>query len=491
VGKPRGFLEIRRAKGESRPVAERVHDWRELDLAPPEAGLREQAARCMDCGVPFCMGGVAPEVKTGCPLGNLIPDFNDLVMRGRWDEASAELHSTNNFPEVTGRVCPAPCEGSCVLALGSIPNAVGGRVEPGAVTIKAVEREVADRAMADGSALEPQVSAVRSGRRVAVVGSGPAGLACAQQLARRGHDVTVFERDDRVGGLLRYGIPDFKLEKAGIDARVRQMREEGVVFRTGVRVGEDVAGETLRATHDAVVLCGGAMVARGLAVEGAALEGVVPAMVFLAQQNRRVAGDMVPDREAVLATGRRVVVLGGGDTGSDCVGTSVRQGAKSVTSLELMPRAPDERAAGNAWPAWPMVFRTSSSHEEGGQRDFGVMTKRVRGDAHGRVEALEVVRVEVTGGALREVPGSEHEIGCDLLLLAMGFVGSAREGLLGQLDVAMDARGNVVADDHATSVPGVFVAGDMRRGASLVVWAIAEGRRAAERVDGWLRGAKG
>jgi glutamate synthase (NADPH/NADH) small chain len=490
MGRPRGFLEIRRSKAEARPVAERVFDWRELDLAPAEPALREQAARCMDCGVPFCMGGVAPAVQTGCPLGNLIPDFNDLVMKGRWAEASAELHATNNFPEVTGRVCPAPCEGSCVLALASVP-AEGGRAAPGPVTIKAIEREVADRAMADGSALAPRVSAVRSGRRVAVVGSGPAGLACAQQLARRGHDVTVYERDDRVGGLLRYGIPDFKLEKAALDARVRQMTAEGVVFRTGVGVGEDVSGETLRAGHDAVVLCGGAMVPRALEAPGVALEGVVQAMVFLTQQNRRVAGDLVPDRDAVLATGRRVVVLGGGDTGSDCVGTALRQGARSVTSLELMPRPPDERAAGNAWPAWPMVFRTSSSHEEGGAREFGVMTKRVRADAHGRVEALEVVRVERRGEALVEVEGSGHDIPCELLLLAMGFVGSSREGLLSQLGVGLDGRGNVVADDHATTAPGVFVAGDMRRGASLVVWAIAEGRRAAERVDAWLERAPG
>lgn len=485
MGRPRGFLEIRRSKAEARPVAERIHDWREHDLPTADGAVREQAARCMDCGVPFCMGGVAPAMKTGCPLGNLIPDFNDLVMKGRWAEASAALHATNNLPEVTGRVCPAPCEASCVLALGSVP-AEGGRVAPGAVTIKSIEREIADRAMADGSALAPRVSAVRSGKRVAVVGSGPAGLACAQQLARRGHDVTVYERDDRVGGLLRYGIPDFKLEKSTLDARVRQMTAEGVAFRTGVRVGEDLSGETLRERHDAVVLCGGAMVARSLEVEGASLEGVVPAMDYLAQQNRRVAGDMVPDRDAVLATGRRVVVLGGGDTGSDCVGTALRQGARSVTSLELMPRLPDERAADNAWPAWPMVFRTSSSHEEGGQRDFGVMTRRVRADARGRVEALEVVRVERRGGALVEVEGSGHDIACELVLLAMGFVGSAREGLLAQLGVAVDARGNVAADDHATTVPGVFVAGDMRRGASLVVWAIAEGRRAAERVDGWL-----
>ena len=468
-------------------MAERVRDWRELDLSPAEPALREQAARCMDCGVPFCMGAVAPEVKTGCPLGNLIPDFNDLVMRGRWAEASAELHATNNLPEVTGRVCPAPCEGSCVLALPSIPQAgAAGRAAPGAVAIKSIEREIADRALADGSALVARVSAVHSGRRVAVVGSGPAGLACAQQLVRLGHDVTVYERDDRVGGLLRYGIPDFKLEKATLDARVKQMTAEGVVFRTGVRVGEDLSGETLRARHEAVVLCGGAMVARALEVPGAGAEGVVPAMVFLTQQNRRVAGDLVPDRAAVLATGRRVVVLGGGDTGSDCVGTALRQGARSVTSLELLPRPPEERAADNAWPAWPLVFRSSSSHEEGGQREFGVMTMRVRADAHGRVEALEVVRVERRHGVLVPVAGSEHELACDLLLLAMGFVGSAREGLLAQLGVALDGRGNVVADDHATTVPGVFVAGDMRRGASLVVWAIAEGRRAAERVDAWL-----
>jgi len=485
MGRPRGFLEIRRSKAESRPVAVRVHDWKELDLSPPEPAVREQAARCMDCGVPFCMGGVAPAVKTGCPLGNLIPDFNDLVMKGRWEEASAELHETNNFPEVTGRVCPAPCEGSCVLALGSIP-AEGGREAPGAVSIKLIEKEIADRAMAQGSALAPRLSVLRSGKRVAVVGSGPAGLACAQQLARLGHDVTVYERDDRVGGLLRYGIPDFKLEKASLDARVKQMSAEGVVFRTGVRVGEDLSGETLRGGCDAVVLCGGAMVPRALEVEGAGAEGVVQAMVYLTQQNRRVAGDMVPDRDAVLATGRRVVVLGGGDTGSDCVGTAIRQGARSVTSLELMPRLPGERAPGNAWPEWPWVFRTSSSHEEGGEREFGVLTKRVRTDAHGRVEALEVVRVERKRGVMTEVAGSEHEIACDLVLLAMGFVGSSREGLLTQLGVAMDGRGNVLADDHATSAPGVFVAGDMRRGASLVVWAIAEGRRAAERVDAWL-----
>jgi glutamate synthase (NADPH/NADH) small chain len=485
VGRPRGFLEIRRSKADARPVAERINDWREHDLPTTESALREQAARCMDCGVPFCMGSLAPAMKTGCPLGNLIPDFNDLVTKGRWAEASAALHATNNLPEVTGRVCPAPCEASCVLALGSVP-VEGGRAAPGAVTIKSIEREIADRALADGSALAPRVSAVRSGKRVAVVGSGPAGLACAQQLARRGHDVTVYERDDRVGGLLRYGIPDFKLEKSMLDARVRQMTAEGVVFRTSVRVGEDLSGETLRARHDAVVLCGGAMVARPLDVEGASLEGVVPAMVYLAQQNRRVADDLVPDRDAVLATGRRVVVLGGGDTGSDCVGTALRQGARSVTSLELMPRLPDERSSDNAWPSWPMVFRTSSSHEEGGQRDFGVMTKRVRADVQGRVEALEVVRVERRDGVLVEVEGSGHDLACELVLLAMGFVGSAREGLLAQLGVTVDARGNVAADDHATTVPGVFVAGDMRRGASLVVWAIAEGRRAAERVDGWL-----
>ncbi|MEZ4406897.1 MAG: glutamate synthase subunit beta [Polyangiales bacterium] len=335
---------------------------------------------------------------------------------------------------------------------------------------------------------------MRSGKSVGVIGSGPAGLACAQELARAGHDVTVYERDDRIGGLLRYGIPDFKLEKSVLDARLAQMEAEGVRFRAGVNAGVDLTGEQLRATHDALVLCGGAVVPRRLPVPGAEGEGVVPAMVFLTQQNRRVAGEVIDDREAVLATGRRVVVLGGGDTGSDCVGTSLRQGARSVTSLELMARPPELRGEGNPWPEWPMVFRTSSSHEEGGAREYGVLTKRVRRGAAGEVEALEVVEV-VRGpdGRFAEVEGTEREIPCELVLLAMGFTGSSREGLLAQLGVALDARDNVVSDDYATTVEGVFAAGDMRRGQSLVVWAIAEGRAAAARVDRWLmeRGATG
>ncbi|MBI2393625.1 MAG: glutamate synthase subunit beta [Deltaproteobacteria bacterium] len=479
MGKPRGFLEIRRSKADQRPIGERLNDFREFELPVPDALLREQAARCMDCGIPFC--------HHGCPLGNLIPDWNDHVLSGRWEEASIALHATNNFPEVTGRVCPAPCEASCVLNLETIPDQGdgSGRVQPGAVTIKQIEHQIADRAF-DDERIRPQRSPVRSGRKVAVVGSGPAGLAAAQQLGRKGHEVVVFEKDDRIGGLLRYGIPDFKLEKEVIDRRLDQLRAEGVSFRSRVHVGVDVTGDALKKQFDAIVLCGGAIVPRDLPVPGRELAGVHFAMEFLVQQNKRNAGDIVPEEGAILATGRKVVVLGGGDTGSDCVGTSLRQSAESVTSLELMPRPPDHRRDDNPWPQWPLIYRTSSSHEEGGQRDFGVMTKAVLGDDQGRVRALEVVRVELKGGKLVELPGSAHEIPCDLLLLAMGFVGSPRAGMLEQLGVEMDARGNVRTHEFATSVPGVFAAGDMSRGQSLVVWAIAEGRKAAERVDAWL-----
>ncbi len=477
MGRPRGFVEIQRVTAGKLPVTERLRDAREFELPMADAPLREQAARCMDCGIPFC--------HQGCPLGNLIPEWNDLVLAGRWDDAAASLHATNNFPEITGRVCPAPCEGSCVLDLAVVPGDEGARTSPGAVTIKQIERQIADRALDTGHVV-PRRAPVRSGRRAAVVGSGPAGLAAAQELARAGHDVTVFERDDRIGGLLRYGIPDFKLEKAIVDRRVAQLRDEGVQFRTGVEVGRDVSVESLRSAYGAVVLAGGAGVARDLVVEGRDLAGVHLAMALLAQHNRRVAGDVIAAEEEITAAGKHVVVLGGGDTGSDCVGTALRLGAASVTSLELLPRPPDARASTNPWPAWPVVFRTSSSHEEGGTREFGVMTRSVVGEG-GRVRGLEVVRCDLRDGVFHPVLGSERELPCDLLLLAMGFTGPRRTGLLDALGVALDARGNVAVDrDGATSVPGVFAAGDMARGASLVVWAIAEGRRAARAAAAWL-----
>ena len=467
MGKLRGFLEIDRQKPTSRPVEERLHDWREFVLPLAEPKLRDQGARCMDCGIPFC--------HDGCPLGNLIPDWNDHVYNGRFDAALRALHATNNFPEVTGRVCPAPCETSCVLNLEKEP-----------VTIKTIERAIIDRALERGP-LKPQRSPVRTGKRIVVVGSGPAGLAAAQQLARRGHDVTVLEKDDRIGGLLRYGIPDFKMEKTLIDRRMEQMAAEGVRFVTGVHCGVDVSGDELRAKYDAVVLCGGAMMPRDLPLPGRELGGVHFAMEFLTQQNRRVAGETIDDGE-ILAGGKRVVVLGGGDTGSDCVGTSLRQGAAHVLSLELLPRPPDDRAARNPWPQWPLVYRTSSSHEEGGERDFAVMTKRLVGES-GRIVAIEAVRIELRDLKVVELPGTELTIPCDLLLLAMGFTGPVKAGLLEQLGVALDARGNVAVSNGRTSVDGVFAAGDMSRGQSLVVWAIAEGRKVAAEIDTWLTGA--
>src|SRR5215831_4320500 len=464
MGKLRGFLEIKQQKPTPRPVHQRIKDYGELYHPMPAESVRAQASRCMDCGIPFC--------HSGCPLGNLIPDWNELVYSGHWEQALAALHSTNNFPEITGRICPAPCEASCVLSLEASP-----------VTIKSVERAIAARAIENGW-IQPQPPAVHTGRTVVVIGSGPAGLAAAQQLARKGHRVTVFEKADRIGGLLRYGIPDFKLDKEHLDRRVRQMEAEGVLFKTGVHAGVDVCGDELRARYDAVVLCGGAMRPRDLEVPGRSLPGVHFAMEFLTQQNRRVAGDLVPRDEEILATGKRVVVLGGGDTGSDCVGTCHRQGASSVTSFELLPRPPDERAPTNPWPAWPLIFRSSSSHDEGGTREFAVMTKRLLGIE--RVEALEGCRVSFSGGKLQEIPGTAFQLPCELVLLAMGFLGPVREGLLEQLGVRLDARGNVAVTHGHTSVPGVFAAGDMARGQSLVVWAIAEGRRVAKSVDGWL-----
>jgi glutamate synthase (NADPH/NADH) small chain len=474
----RGFLEVLRVKPPQRPAAERVHDFRETDLPFPEPDMRAQASRCMDCGVPFCHGG--------CPLGNLIPEWNDLVFAGRFAEAAAALHETNNFPEVTGRVCPAPCEASCVLAIDQSP-----------VTIKAIERGIADRGASlhpTGCELaergfRPRLAPARSGRRVVVVGSGPAGLATSQELARAGHEVTVFEKSDRIGGLLRYGIPDFKLDKALLDRRIEQLQAEGVTFRTGVCAGVDPTAAELRAGWDALVIAGGAGRPRDLEVPGRELAGVHFAMEYLTQQNRRVAGLEVPAAEAIVATGKRVVILGGGDTGSDCVGTAHRQGAAHVASLELFPAPPRERRPDNPWPAWPVVLRTSSSHEEGGERSFGVLTKLLRGEG-GRITALEAVRVELAAGSLRELPGTTFEVPCDLLLLAMGFAGPVWEGLLGDLGLAQGARGNVATQAGATNIPGVFAAGDVARGQSLVVWAIAEGRGVAKSVNRFLRGLR-
>ena len=474
MGDPKGFLKLGRSKAVYRPIDERIRHYKEFEEPVPAEELKAQASRCMDCGIPFC--------HQGCPLGNLIPEWNDLVYRGHMDDAVARLEETNNFPEFTGRVCPAPCEASCVLNIDNVP-----------VTIKAVERSIADHAISH-EMLVPKRAERRSGQRVAVIGSGPAGMAAAQQLARSGHDVTLYEKDDRIGGLLRYGIPDFKMEKHLIDRRMVQMEAEGVELRTSVDVGVDVTGDELRRRYDAIVLAGGARKPRDLPVPGRNLDGVHFAMDFLTQQNKRNAGDVVPEEGAILATKKRVVVIGGGDTGSDCVGTSVRHGATSVFQLEVMPKPPASRAVANPWPAWPLILRTSSSHEEGAERDWSVMTKAFHGE-NGKVTRIEAVRVELVGGQFKEIEGSNFDIPCDLVLLAMGFVGpekgsdkGAKLGILEQLGVALDARGNVaIGPDGATSVPGVFSAGDMSRGQSLVVWAIADGRRTAEGVERYLR----
>ncbi|HEY8088415.1 MAG TPA: glutamate synthase subunit beta [Polyangiaceae bacterium] len=469
MGDPKGFLKLSRVEEDERPIGERVNDWHELVVPADEARVRAQASRCMDCGIPFC--------HQGCPLGNLIPEWNELVHKGRADEAVRRLHATNNFPEVTGRVCPAPCESSCVLNI---------RDEP--VTIKTIERTIADHELSLGP-LVPEPARTRTGKRVAIVGSGPAGLAAAQQLARMGHDVVVFERDDRLGGLLRYGIPDFKMEKRILDARVVQMRAEGVTFRAGVAVGQDVRGEQLLHDFDATVLTMGSRAPRDLPIPGRELRGVHFAMEYLVQQNRRVAGDEVDAGRAILATGKRVVVIGGGDTGSDCVGTAVRQGAVSVAQLELMPKPALVRLPNNPWPEWPLILRTSTSQEEGAERDWAVSTRAFRGE-EGRVVSLEAQRAVLEGGKIKLLPATEQSVGCDLVLLAMGFVGPERHGVVEQLELALDARGNIRTDaGGATSVPGVFAGGDAARGQSLVVWAIADGRRIAAGVDAHLRRA--
>ncbi len=474
MAKVTGFLEFGRKDTPQRPVEERVRDWHEVQLDPSPEEVRTQAARCMDCGVPFC--------SVGCPLGNLIPDWNDLVYRDHWRDALTRLLSTNNFPEFTGLVCPAPCETACVLGINQPP-----------VTIKQVEWEIVRRGWEEGW-IAPVRPERRSGRSVAVIGSGPAGLAAAQQLSRAGHGVTLFEKNDRVGGLLRYGIPDFKLEKWIIDRRLEQLREEGVSFQTGVHVGVDLSVAELRRSFDAVLLCTGCEVPRDLPVPGRELRGTHFAMEFLAQSNRRVAGDRIPVEDEIVATGKHVVVLGGGDTGSDCVGTSHRQGAKSVTSIELLPRPPAGRDPSTPWPLWPLMYRSSSSHDEGGERAFAIATKRLSGEG-GRVTRLHAVRLgpgaadPATGRRpMEEVPGSEFEIPADLVLLAMGFVRPVQRGLLEGLGLRLDARGNVAADTRSftTSEPGVFAAGDCRRGQSLVVWALWEGREAARAVDQYL-----
>ena len=468
MGKVTGFMEITREMPARRPPTERINDWFEIYLPFPEDKIRAQGSRCMDCGVPFC--------HTGCPLTNIIPDWNDLVYRGRWKEAVRQLHATNNFPEFTGRICPAPCEAACVLGINEPP-----------VTIKQIEKTIIDRAFEEGY-IHPEPAAVRTGKRVAVVGSGPAGLAAAQQLARAGHDVTVFEKNDRIGGLLRYGIPNFKMEKHLIERRLEQMRAEGVRFQTSAHVGVTIPAADLQKEFDALLLAGGAEQPRNLNVPGRDLKGIHFAMEFLPQQNRRCEGDPVPDEGAILATGKRVVIIGGGDTGADCLGTSHRQKAAHITQFELLPKPPDERSPSTPWPLWPMQLRSESSHEEGGTRDWSLSTIRFTGDDDGNVKQLHAVRVGPPP-KFELQPGTELTMDVDLVLLAMGFLGPVPNGMIEQLGVNLDARGNVATDEnYISSVPGVFAAGDTRRGQSLVVWAIAEGRKAARAMDLHLMG---
>jgi glutamate synthase (NADPH/NADH) small chain len=474
MGKITGFLEIKRETPKRRPVGERVRDWREVYLPFEADKLKKQGARCMDCGIPFC--------HQGCPLGNLIPDWNDLIYRDRWREAIDRLHATNNFPEFTGRLCPAPCEGSCVLGINDDP-----------VTIKQVEVGIIDHAFDEGWVV-PATPAARTGKKVAVIGSGPAGLAAAEQLNRAGHAVVVFEKADRIGGLLRYGIPEFKMEKRVLDRRLKLMEAAGIAFRTSVNVGETLPVASLSKDFDAIVLAGGAERPRDLQIPGRELSGILFAMDYLTLQNRRSEGDTVPERDFITAKDKNVVIIGGGDTGADCLGTAHRQGARSVTQFEILPRPPDERDPGsNPWPLWPNIFRVSSAHEEGGVREYSVNTTHFSGE-HGRVTTLHAARVEMVteGGRInfQNIPGTEYAMEADLVLLALGFLGPRREGLLSDLGVTLTDRGNVRRDANwMTSVPGVFAAGDIQRGQSLIVWAIAEGRSAARGVDLYLMGS--
>ncbi len=472
MGKTTGFMEITRQDRTYTPAADRIQHYQEFVKPLTESELSQQGARCMDCGIPYC--------HNGCPINNIIPDWNDLVYQGKWRDALAVLHSTNNFPEFTGRICPAPCEAACTLNLNDAP-----------VTIKTIEYSIIEKGWAEGW-IEPQIPSHRTGKRVAVVGSGPSGLACAQQLARAGHEVVVYEKNDRIGGLLRYGIPNFKMEKQIIDRRMAQMQAEGVTFRPNSHVGVDVPAKGLLEKFDAVVLTGGSEKPRDLVVPGRELKGIHFAMEFLPQQTRRVFGDDIDESVSITAKDKHVVVIGGGDTGSDCIGTSIRQGAVSVAQLEILPKPPERENKDMTWPNWPNKLRTSSSHEEGCQRDWSVSTKSVEGE-NGRVSKLHLVRVdwqkdENGRWQMSEIAGSEFELKADLVLLAMGFVHPVHEGMLEDFGVALDGRGNVQADNYQTSVEKVFAAGDMRRGQSLVVWAIREGRQAAQAVDEYLTG---
>ena len=467
MGKVTGFKEYTREVPHRRPVDVRVNDYLEVYEPFPEEKLRAQAARCMDCGVPFC--------HTGCPVTNIIPDWNDLVYRDQWREAIRVLHSTNNFPEFTGRICPAPCEAACVLGINEPP-----------VTIKVIEKTIVDRAWEEGW-IHPEPPESRTGKRVAIVGSGPAGLAAAQQLNRAGHWVTVFEKADRLGGLLRYGIPDFKLEKWILDRRLEQMTSEGVRFQTKSHVGDNLPVEDIRKEFDAILLAGGAESPRDLKVPGRELKGIHFAMEFLPQQNKRNAGDSVPDQ--ILATGKRVVIIGGGDTGADCLGTCHRHKAKSIHQFEIMPMPPPERAPSTPWPLWPLQLRVESAHEEGGKREWGIATTKFTGDDKGNVKQLHAIRVG-TPPKFEAIPGTDFTLDADLVLLALGFTGPVKQGMVEQFGLSLDARGNLATNgNYLTSVPGIFSAGDMRRGQSLVVWAISEGRKAARAIDEHLMGA--